>query len=133
MDLRIYANSEEPTKPAQSRQDLRCSPTQYMDRVEDIRLIVKILTRRVAAKTDLGLPHSYMSLGPFHYKTRLFKYIENFTTKKGKFSVKNSDIYLISASNISCVYSLEPPRRGGSNEYPQFMFSSKIRKTAHTL
>ena len=26
------------------------------------------------------------------------------------------------------MYSLEPPRRGGSNEYPQFMFSSKIKK-----
>ena len=24
--------------------------------------------------------------------------------------------------NIDCEYSLEPPRRGGSNEYPQSMF-----------
>ena len=24
--------------------------------------------------------------------------------------------------NIDCGYSLEPPRRGGSNEYPQSMF-----------
>ena len=24
--------------------------------------------------------------------------------------------------NIDCGYSLEPPRRGGSNEYQQFMF-----------
>ena len=31
-------------------------------------------------------------------------------------------IFLISAQNIDCGYSLEPPRRGGSNEYPQFMF-----------
>ena len=31
-------------------------------------------------------------------------------------------IFLISAQNIDCVYSLEPPRRGGSNEYPQSMF-----------
>ena len=31
---------------------------------------------------------------------------------------KNSDIFHISAHNIDCVYSLEPPRRGGSNEYP---------------
>ena len=30
-------------------------------------------------------------------KTRLFKYIENFTTKHWKFSDKNSDIFLISA------------------------------------
>ena len=59
-------------------------------------------------------------------KTRLFKYIENFTTKKKwKFSDKNSDIFHISAQNIDCGYSLEPPRRGGSNEYPQFMFLAK--------
>ena len=30
--------------------------------------------------------------------------------------------FLISAQNINCGYSLEPPRRGGSNEYPQSMF-----------
>ena len=53
-------------------------------------------------------------------KTRLFKYIENFTTKNGKFSDKNSDLFHISAKNIDCgsMYSLEPPWRGGSNEYP---------------
>ena len=31
-------------------------------------------------------------------------------------------IFLISAQNIDCEYSLEPPRRGRSNEYPQSMF-----------
>ena len=31
-------------------------------------------------------------------------------------------IFLISAQNIDCGYSLEPPRQGGSNEYPQSMF-----------
>ena len=31
-------------------------------------------------------------------------------------------IFLISAQTIDCGYSLEPPRRGGSNEYPQSMF-----------
>ena len=30
--------------------------------------------------------------------------------------------------NIDCGYSLEPPRRGGSNEYPQSMFSSNNKK-----
>ena len=30
-------------------------------------------------------------------------------------------IFLISAKNIDCWYQLEPPRRGGSNEYPQSM------------
>ena len=61
-------------------------------------------------------------------KTNLFKYTEKFTTKTWKFSDKNSDIFHISAQNIDCGDSLEPPRRGGSNEYPQSMFSSKKRK-----
>ena len=38
--------------------------------------------------------------------------------------MKNSDIFQISAQNIDCGYSLEPPQRGGSNEYPQSMFLS---------
>ena len=31
-------------------------------------------------------------------------------------------IFLFLLKNIDCGYSLEPPRRGGSNEYKQFMF-----------
>ena len=31
-------------------------------------------------------------------------------------------IFLISAQNIDCGFSLEPPHRGSSNEYPQSMF-----------
>ena len=30
--------------------------------------------------------------------------------------------------NIDCGYSLEPPRRGGSNEYPQSMFTNRNKK-----
>ena len=44
------------------------------------------------------------------------------------FRNKNSDIFYISAQNIDCGYSLEPPRRGGSNEYPQYMFLSRNKK-----
>ena len=44
-------------------------------------------------------------------KTPLFKYIENFTTKNWKVLDKNSDIFHISAQNIYCGYSLEPPRQ----------------------
>ena len=29
---------------------------------------------------------------------------------------------------VDCGYSLEPPRRGGSNEYPQSMFLSRHNK-----
>ena len=44
------------------------------------------------------------------------------------FSEKKSDIFYISAQNMDCGYSLEPPRRGGSNEYPQSMFLSRNKK-----
>ena len=63
-------------------------------------------------------------------KTCLFKYIEIFISKKnGKISdKKKSDIFQISAQNIDCGYSLEPPWRGGSNGYSQSMFLSKNKK-----
>ena len=62
-------------------------------------------------------------------KTHLFTYIENFNLKNWNISdKKNSDIFHISAKNIDCGYSFEPPRRGGSNEYPQSMFLSRNMK-----
>ena len=42
------------------------------------------------------------------------------------------DIFLIFAQNIDCGYTLEPPRQGGSNEYPQSMFWSKNKKNRYT-
>ena len=36
--------------------------------------------------------------------------------------------FLCLLKNIDCRYSLEPPRRGGSNKYPQFMFWAEIWK-----
>ena len=49
--------------------------------------------------------------------------------KRKKIQMKNSDIFHISAQNMYCGHSLEPPRRGGSNECSQSMLFSKIRKT----
>ena len=44
------------------------------------------------------------------------------------FLIKNSDIFHITAQSIDSGYSLEPPRRGGSNEYQQSMFLSRNKK-----
>ena len=44
------------------------------------------------------------------------------------FCLKKSNIFYISAQNIDCGYSLEPPRWGGSNQYPQPMFLSRNKK-----
>ena len=48
--------------------------------------------------------------------------------KTENFQTKNSDIFHISAQNIDYGCSLEPPLRGGSNEYPQSMFLSRNKK-----
>ena len=54
------------------------------------------------------------------------QYTENFFRCKIKnFQLKNFDILLIFAQNIDFWYTLDPPWRGGSNEYPQSMFWSK--------
>ena len=42
-------------------------------------------------------------------------------------------IILISAQNINCGYSLEPPRWGGSNEYPQSIFWAELWKISNIL
>ena len=36
--------------------------------------------------------------------------------------MKKCDVFLIFAQNIDCGNTLEPPHRGGSNEYRQSMF-----------
>ena len=33
--------------------------------------------------------------------------------------------FIFLLKNMDCGYSLEPPRRGGSNEYPQSMFLNR--------
>ena len=46
--------------------------------------------------------------------------------KKENFQIKKkSDNFHIPAQNIYCEYSLEPPRRGGSNENTQSMFEQE--------
>ena len=59
-------------------------------------------------------------------------YRNYFGCKNENFQWKNLDIFLIFAQNIDCGNTLEPPRRGGSNEYPQSMFWSKNKKNRYT-
>ena len=64
-----------------------------------------------------------------HYENMPIQIYWKFYHQKMKiFQIKNPDIFHTSAQNIDCGYSLEPPRRGGSNEYPQSMFWAEIRK-----
>ena len=63
-------------------------------------------------------------------KTCLFKYTENFTTKNENFQIKKSDIFHVSAQNIDCWYTLEPPRCGGSTH--SVCLWAGIRKIIYT-
>ena len=65
----------------------------------------------------------------FIIRKHAYSNIQKISPPKTKtIQTKNSDIFHSSAQNIDCGYSLEPPRRGGSNEYPQSMFPSKNKK-----
>ena len=56
-------------------------------------------------------------------------YRKFYPPKTEHFQIKQkSDIFHISAQNIDCGYSLEPPRRGGYNEYPQSKFLSRNKQ-----
>ena len=62
----------------------------------------------------------------WHYEiTPIQIYWKFYHLKKVNFQKKNLIFFHISAQNIDCGYLLEPPRRGGSNEYQQSMFLSR--------
>ena len=66
---------------------------------------------------------------PSHYEnTPIQIHCKFYRRKNENFKMKNCDIFLTSAQNIDCGYSLEPPRRGGSNGYPQSNFLGRNKK-----
>ena len=87
---------------------------------------IKWFCRRTAndSQPDQGLRYLHIT------KTCLY----NFDPLKPHFYIVNLGftrvyiIFLISAQNIDCGYSLEPPRRGGSNEYHNLCFEQKYEK-----
>ena len=70
---------------------------------------------------DSEVPHQTARMLPLrkHAYSSILKILP---PKNENFQIKNPDIFHISAQNIDCGHSLEPPRQGGSNEYPQSMF-----------
>ena len=54
---------------------------------------------------------------PMHYTE-----ISSTSVKIENYIEKKMDIFNIFAQNIDCGYTLEPSRRGGSNEYPPFTY-----------
>ena len=63
-----------------------------------------------------------------HYKnTPIQIHCKFYRRKYENIKMKNCDIFLTFAQNIDCEYSLEPPQRGGSNEYHNLCFQPEIR------
>ena len=91
----------------------------------DLRLIYKIVKFN-----ENVYPLNLISMLKSITKTRLYNFDplkpHVYTVQLGFTGV--CIIYLISAQNIDCGYSVEPPRRGGSTEYPQSMFWAEIWK-----
>ena len=72
-------------------------------------------------------------MSSYHYENTPMQNTEIFKVVKiENFQQKNFDIFLIFAQNIDFGYTLEPPRRGGSNEYHQSMFWRKNKKNRYT-
>ena len=90
-----------------------------------IACAVKSSVLCISVTSDILLEQRY-EITPMQY-TVIFKVVKN-----ENFQWKFFDIFLIFAQNIDCGYSLEPPRQGGSNEYPQSMFWSKNKKNRYT-
>ena len=110
-----------------------CADTQ-----DDLGLSVRICPK---TRLRMALPILHLDLfwyGTSHYENTPIRILRKFHLQKLKIfgkkttTKKNSDIFHISAQNIDCVYLLESPRRGGSNEYSQSMFWADIRKIMYT-
>ena len=117
----------------------------WLSKMRPVNILIRL--RFGFAQSNLNLRSTHMSEGTFsdvaaqNESIRMYLDIFVITLRKHaysdilkifppkkKISDKNSDIFNISAPNIDCGYSLEPPHRGGSNEYPQFMFLSRNKK-----
>ena len=76
--------------------------------------------------------YSYDGKKPHNENTPIQLYWKFNHQKTENFQIKILIFFHISAQNIDYGYSLEPPRRGGSNEYQQSIFLAEIRKIMYT-
>ena len=85
-------------------------------------------------KTKHNIWHSFRKLKCLsHYESKPIQvYCKFYNQKIENFQIKILISFLFLLKNIDFGYSLEPPRRGGSNEYPQSMFWAEIREIMYT-
>ena len=79
---------------------------------ENKRIILRSLSLNL---TVFYASHSAWIGTHYHYENMPIQiYRKSLTPKNENFQIKNADIFLISAQNIECGYSLEPPRQTAS-------------------
>ena len=83
---------------------------------------------RICSNTRFHIVRLIAFWAQFITKTRLFNYIGKFITKKWKFSDKKFWYFSYICSKHRLWVLVEPPRRGGSNEYLQSMVFSRNKK-----
>ena len=92
-------------------------------------LLLHLLLLRTKLKSVLRIKKKKKLCESLHYEnTPIQIYGIFYNQKKEKKSDKKYWYFSYFCQNIDCGYSLEPPRRGGSNEYPQSMFLSRNKK-----
>ena len=130
-----FADNTGPDQPAYSYRSLL---TELMDTVVYVDEKRMSISDCMNAHAHLGLRCSHVALGPFSSQTKTGSSenetfitktcLYNFDPLKPHFYIVKLGftgvhiIFLFLLKNIECGYFLEPPRRGGSNEYPQSMF-----------
>ena len=97
----------------------------------------RLWSERASAQADLNLFLAHISDAPFSDVVAQIitkTYLYNFDPLKPHFYIVKLGLqgytllFLFLFKNIDCGYSLEPPRRGGSNEYLQSMHCSRNMK-----
>ena len=99
----------------------------------NIIIVEPFISRRKPSYRDLvsELAHKHVHVLSYYFKSitlrrHAFSNILKISQPKNEnFQIKNSDIFHVSVQKIDCGNLLEPPHRGGSNEYPQSMFEQK--------
>ena len=82
--------------------------------------------KKISATVQQNKNRKFQNVKSWHYENTPMLNIDlSLVVKIENFQQKIFDIFLIFAQNIDCGYTLEPPRLGGPNEYPQSMFWSK--------
>ena len=108
------------SKPVQNRSDSSDQGLWYKCRLTDIKRLSVLHYSTV---------YIFSVFHTFHYENMSIQIYWKFYHQKMKISVKKSLIFFhISAQNLDCGYSLEPPQWGGSNEYPQSKFLNRNMK-----